>query len=274
LHTPSIVFDYPALNQGFAILLTIRYSEDMASIFLIGPMGSGKSTVGKALARKINYPFYDADHEIENRCGVDIPTIFEFEGEAGFREREKKMLAELTGLEPVVLATGGGAILKRSNRKLLRDNGHVIMLSVEIEEQLRRVSLNKKRPLLQGGDVEAKLRKLMEERYALYEKTAHHIVSTNSDRMQRVVTSIYQYLLSQEIIEPVATKSSNGKSASSKTNRRRGKTATSTSKKAASKRTGAKTSKASSTARAKAFSESAKELDKKRAKRSNVKKKV
>ena len=273
-------------------------------------MGSGKSTVGKALARKINYPFYDADHEIENRCGVDIPTIFEFEGEAGFREREKKMLAELTGLEPVVLATGGGAILKRSNRKLLRDNGHVIMLSVEIEEQLRRVSLNKKRPLLQGGDVEAKLRTLMEERYALYEKTAHHIVSTNSDRMQRVVASIYQHLVSQEIIEPVTAKSSS-KSTASKTNRRRGKTATSSSKKTASKGTttksatksttknAAKTGKVSSTASAKSSSESgassndkqakrtdskptsakratqnAKELDKKRSKRSNVKKKV
>jgi len=270
-------------------------------------MGSGKSTVGKALARKINYPFYDADHEIENRCGVDIPTIFEFEGEAGFREREKKMLAELTGLEPVVLATGGGAILKRSNRKLLRDNGHVIMLSVEIEEQLRRVSLNKKRPLLQGGDVEAKLRTLMEERYALYEKTAHHIVSTNSDRMQRVVASIYQHLISQEIIEPVTAKSSSGKSTASKTSQRRGKTATGTSKKTTSKRTSnksatknvAKTGKASSTVSAKSSSESGtssndkqakrteskptsakratqntKELDKKRSKRSNVKKKV
>lgn len=262
-------------------------------------MGSGKSTVGKALARKINYPFYDADHEIENRCGVDIPTIFEFEGEAGFREREKKMLAELTGIEPIVLATGGGAVLKRSNRKLLRDNGHVIMLSVEIEEQLRRVSLNKKRPLLQGGDVEAKLRKLMEERYALYEKTAHHIISTSSDRMQRVVASIYQHLLNQEIIEPVPAKSSNAKSAPRKTNRRNGKTAASTSKKTASKRTTTKTRKASSTTKAKTLSEpgassndkqakrteskpastrratqNAKELDKKHTKRSNVKKKV
>jgi len=217
------------------------------------------------------------------------------------------MLAELTGLEPVVLATGGGAILKRSNRKLLRDNGHVIMLSVEIEEQLRRVSLNKKRPLLQGGDVEAKLRTLMEERYALYEKTAHHIVSTNSDRMQRVVASIYQHLISQEIIEPVTAKSSSGKSTASKTSQRRGKTATGTSKKTTSKRTSnksatknvAKTGKASSTVSAKSSSESGtssndkqakrteskptsakratqntKELDKKRSKRSNVKKKV
>ena len=240
-------------------------------------MGSGKSTVGKALARKISYPFYDADHEIENRCGVDIPTIFEFEGEAGFREREKKMLAELTKLEPVVLATGGGAVLNRTNRKLLRDNGHVIMLSVEIEEQLRRVSLNKKRPLLQGGDVEAKLRKLMEERYALYEKTAHHIVSTNSDRMQRVVAGIYQYLVNQEIILPIIAKSSRSKSTARNTSSRntgsnktrgRSKTATSSNKKATSKRTTPKTGQTQSTGKIKTPSDSNAASDNKQAKRS------
>ena len=170
-------------------------------------MGSGKSTVGKALARKIKHPFYDADHEIENRCGVDIPTIFEFEGEAGFREREKRILSELTAIDPVVLATGGGAILKRGSRKLLRDNGYVILLSVTIEEQLRRVSLNKNRPLLHGGDVENKLRKLMEERGALYEKTAHHVVQTDSSRMQTVVNSITTHLAEAGLIKPPARRS-------------------------------------------------------------------
>ena len=174
-------------------------------------MGSGKSTVGKALARRLGYPFLDADREIEIRCGVDIPTIFEFEGEAGFRAREKKIIAELADIDPVIMATGGGAILNRSNRKTLRDNGYVIMLSVEIEEQLRRVSLNKNRPLLQGDDVEKKLRMLMDERRALYESTAHHIVSTNSSRMQNVVAKIARHLVREKIIaelKPAAVKQS------------------------------------------------------------------
>jgi len=171
-------------------------------------MGSGKSTVGKALARRIGYPFLDADREIEIRCGVDIPTIFEFEGEAGFRAREKKIIAELADIDPVIMATGGGAILNRSNRKTLRDNGYVIMLSVEIEEQLRRVSLNKNRPLLQGDDVEKKLRVLMDERRALYESTAHHIVSTNSSRMQNVVAKITRHLVREKIIADLAPPSS------------------------------------------------------------------
>lgn len=182
-------------------------------------MGSGKSTVGKALARKIKHPFYDADHEIENRCGVDIPTIFEFEGEAGFREREKRILTELTALEPIVLATGGGAILKRGNRKLLRDNGHVILLSVTIEEQLRRVSLNKNRPLLQGGDVENKLRTLMQERRELYEKTAHHVVQTDSSRMQTVVNGIMRHLTEAGMVDVVETRSSTTTSRSKKSPR-------------------------------------------------------
>jgi len=181
----------------------------MASIFLIGPMGSGKSTVGKALARRIGYPFLDADREIETRCGVDIPTIFEFEGETGFRAREKKIIAELSEIDPVIMATGGGAILNRSNRKTLRDNGYVIMLSVEIEEQLRRVSLNKNRPLLQGDDVEKKLRVLMDERRALYESTAHHIVSTNSSRMQNVVAKITRHLVREKIIPELTATSGN-----------------------------------------------------------------
>ena len=176
-------------------------------------MGSGKSTVGKALARRLGYPFLDADREIETRCGVDIPTIFEFEGEAGFRAREKKIISELAAIDPVIMATGGGAILNRSNRKTLRDNGYVIMLSVEIEEQLRRVSLNKNRPLLQGDDVEKKLRVLMDERRAIYESTAHHIVSTNSSRMQNVVAKIARHLVREKIVPELPS------TAGSKTNK-------------------------------------------------------
>ncbi len=188
----------------------------MARIYLIGPMGSGKSTVGKSLARKHQFDFYDSDREIEARCGVDIPTIFEFEGEAGFRKRERNILAELAKLENVVIATGGGAILKPANRKLLRETGYVILLAVDLEEQLRRVALNRNRPLLQVGDVEAKLKSLMDERHSLYESTAHHVVSTNSSRMQNVVAKITRHLVREKIVEATATTrttSSSGKAA-------------------------------------------------------------
>lgn len=197
---------YAGLFFGRGILLkpvvirSIFNGPAMARIFLIGPMGSGKSSVGKSLARKLQFEFYDSDREIEARCGVDIPTIFEFEGEAGFRNRERKVLAELAELDNAVIATGGGAILNRANRKTLRDSGHVILLAVDLEEQLRRVSLNKNRPLLQVGDVEAKLRSLMEERRSLYESTAHHVVSTNSSRMQNVVAKITRHLVRSELV--------------------------------------------------------------------------
>ena len=164
-------------------------------------MGCGKTTVGKSLARKLGYPFLDSDREIESRCGVDIPTIFEFEGEAGFRRREVRIINELTKLEPAVIATGGGSILDPRNRKRLHQRGHVILLSVDIKEQLRRVSLNKGRPLLAVDDVEARLTKLMSERRALYEEAAHHTVSTNSSRMQNVVTKIMRHLQREKIIE-------------------------------------------------------------------------
>lgn len=173
----------------------------MTSVFLIGPMGSGKSTVGKSLSRRLGVPFYDTDREIESRCGVDIPTIFEFEGEKGFRHRERKIIDELTQLAPLVLATGGGSVLSPKNRRLLRDRGHVILLSVDIKEQLRRVSLNKNRPLLKVDDVEAKLIKLMDERRELYESTAHHIVSTNSSRMQNVTAKIMRHLQKHKLVE-------------------------------------------------------------------------
>ncbi len=187
----------------------------MANIFLIGPMGSGKSTVGKSLARKLGYPFFDTDREIESRCGVDIPTIFEFEGEKGFRDRERKIIDELSAITPVVLGTGGGSILSPKNRRILRERGHVILLSVDIKEQLRRVSLNKNRPLLKVDDVEAKLIKLMDERRELYEETAHHVVSTNSSRMQNVIAKIMRHLQKESLV-PASAASATTKGSSKK----------------------------------------------------------
>ncbi len=163
-------------------------------------MGSGKSTVGKALANKLGYDFYDSDREIEHRCGVDIPTIFDYEGEVGFRDREARMIDELTGRKKCVLATGGGAILREANRVCLRERGHVVLLSVDIKEQLRRVGQDTRRPLLHTEDPEAKLRALMEERAPIYQALAHVEISTDARRMHHVVTRILKHLKSNQII--------------------------------------------------------------------------
>ncbi len=175
----------------------------MTSIFLVGPMGSGKSTVGRALARKIGYRFLDSDREIEARCGVDIPTIFDYEGESGFRDRETRMVNELSLLPGIVLATGGGSILREENREYLKSRGHVILLQVDIKEQLRRVSSDTNRPLLQTADPAARLRALMEEREPIYKSVAHVEVSTDARRMYHVVSRILRHLKRADIsLEP------------------------------------------------------------------------
>ena len=166
----------------------------MTSIFLVGPMGSGKSTVGRALAKKIGYKFLDSDREIEARCGVDIPTIFDYEGEAGFRDRETRMINELTKLPGIILATGGGSILREENRTYLKDRGHVILLKVDIKEQLRRVAFDSNRPLLQTDDPAARLKALMEEREPIYKSVADVEISTDSRRMYHVVTRILRHV--------------------------------------------------------------------------------
>lgn len=172
----------------------------MASIYLIGPMGAGKSTVGRALARKLDYDFYDSDREIEARCGVDIPTIFEYEGEIGFRDRESAVLEELTSLPDSVVATGGGSVLRAENREFLR-RGHVVLLSVDIKEQLRRVGSNNQRPLLQGADPEKKLNDLMAARGPIYQEACDVEISTDARRMHHVVNRILKHLKTEQIID-------------------------------------------------------------------------
>lgn len=157
-------------------------------------MGSGKSTVGRALANKIGYQFLDSDREIEARCGVDIPTIFDYEGEAGFRDRESRMINELTKRPGIVLATGGGSVLREENRANLKDRGHVILLQVDIKEQLRRVAFDSNRPLLQTDDPAARLKALMEEREPIYKSVADVEISTDSRRMYHVVSRILRHL--------------------------------------------------------------------------------
>jgi len=184
----------------------------MKSLFLVGPMGSGKTSVGRQLARKLSYEFFDSDREIEARCGVDIPTIFEYEGEQGFRDREEAILNELTAKGGIVLATGGGSILRECNRQRLNSRGYVILLSVDIKEQLRRVSLNTNRPLLQTDNPEQRLREIMQQREPIYQAVADVEISTDSSRMQNVVYKILRHLKSKNLINHtlVSKKNSTG----------------------------------------------------------------
>lgn len=148
------------------------------NLFLVGLMGAGKTTVGKLLARHYGCTFHDSDHEIEARTGVKIPVIFEIEGEAGFRKREEAMIAELTGLSGIVLATGGGAILSEASRARLRANGVVIYLRGLPEHLHERTRHDRNRPLLQTGDPLARLRELFTLRDPLYREVADIVVDT------------------------------------------------------------------------------------------------
>jgi len=152
-------------------------------------MGSGKTTVGKQLAKRLRMDFVDSDHMIEERCGVSISTIFDIEGEEGFRKRETKMLTELCERPSVVLATGGGAIVTEENRILLR-KGFVVYLNTSIETQLARTQKNQNRPLLDNVDAETKLKQLMEERGKLYEQEADLIVVSGDRVVSKVVDEI------------------------------------------------------------------------------------
>jgi shikimate kinase len=164
------------------------------NIYLVGPMGSGKSAVGRILARMVDAPFLDSDAEIEKRTGVDISYIFEKEGEPRFRQREKEAIEALTALEPLVLATGGGAILLPESRALLSQRGCVVYLMTSVEQQAHRVSHARHRPLLANVDPEAKLRQLMAEREPLYSAVADLQVSTDGRKIQAVAEEIIKGL--------------------------------------------------------------------------------
>jgi len=164
------------------------------NLYLIGPMGTGKTAVGKHVARLLRVPFYDSDAEIERRSGVDIPYIFEEQGEAGFREREREALAALVALEPIVMATGGGAVLSATNRQLLATTGIVIYLETSLSQQLQRVGTGRGRPLLKGVDLAARLRQLREVREPLYREIADLTISTDNRRVGRVAELILREL--------------------------------------------------------------------------------
>ncbi len=164
----------------------------MQNLILIGPMGSGKTTVGKQLAKRARMEFVDSDHMIEDRCGVSISTIFDIEGEDGFRKREAKMLQELCEQNNMVLATGGGAVMSEENRILLRKSGYVVYLQTSIETQLSRTQKTRNRPLLDNVDAQEKLTELMEERGKLYEQEADLVVKSGERVVSKVVEEILQ----------------------------------------------------------------------------------
>ena len=154
-------------------------------MLLVGPMGVGKTTVGKMLAEETGRRFMDCDQEIERRAGADIPWIFDVEGEAGFRDRETALLKELRCQPNMVIATGGGAVLRSGNRRLLRDAGLVIYLDASLELLLARTAKDKKRPLLQGGDPRETLRKILDEREALYRSVADIRLELDAEASRR-----------------------------------------------------------------------------------------
>jgi shikimate kinase len=164
------------------------------NLFLTGPMGAGKSTIGRQLSRQLKKPFHDSDNEIEKRTGVDIPLIFELEGEAGFRKRESAVIDELTQLDDIILATGGGAILDPQNRDHLTSRGTVIYLHTSVSQQLKRTGRDRNRPLLQTGDPRGKLEELMAVREPLYRATADIVINTDGMRVMDVVKQIIRQL--------------------------------------------------------------------------------
>lgn len=160
------------------------------NIFLVGPMGAGKSAVGRQLARALHLPFMDSDDEIESRTGVDIAFIFEKEGEAGFRKREAVVIDELTRIDGVVLATGGGAVVDPENRSRLGGRGFVVYLYTTVDQQFARTNKGRERPLLENGDRRQILEELLLARDPLYREIADLVVDTNGRKVRSVAREI------------------------------------------------------------------------------------
>ncbi|MBT0586096.1 shikimate kinase AroK [Alteromonas oceanisediminis] len=160
------------------------------NIFLVGPMGAGKSTIGRHLADELHLEFYDSDQEIERRTGADIAWIFDLEGEDGFRQREETVINDLTDLQGIVLATGGGSVVSKAIRNRLSARGIVVYLQTTIDKQVARTQRDKRRPLLQNDNPEQVLRDLAGERNPLYEEVADYVVETDDQSARAVANQI------------------------------------------------------------------------------------
>jgi shikimate kinase len=171
------------------------------NIILVGLMGAGKSTIGRQLARRMNLTFYDSDKVIEERTGVPIPTIFEVEGEAGFREREEHVIAELTAMRGIMLATGGGSVLRASNRQHIKDGGCVIYLRASADHLFQRIKHDQSRPLMQTPNPMQTLRDLLKAREPYYLEVADLIVPTGKQKVNVILREIHNKLKQlQEVI--------------------------------------------------------------------------
>ncbi len=162
----------------------------MQNLFLIGPMGSGKTSIGRQLAERMDLEFFDSDKEIENRTGVDIALIFEIEGEEGFRQREEKMIEELAVKSDCVIATGGGVILAEKNRLCLKATGRVVYLKSSAANLHERTIKDKRRPLLNTEDRFMTIKDILKVRGPIYEDVADIIVSTDDKTIKQIIETI------------------------------------------------------------------------------------
>jgi shikimate kinase len=168
------------------------------NIILIGPMGAGKTTIGRQLAKKLSKQFYDSDHEIEQKTGADIPLIFELEGEEGFRKRESQVLSELVSRQNVVLSTGGGAVLDPQNRKAFTENGIIIYLKSTAEKLFSRIADDKRRPLLQSDDRLNKIKTILDEREPIYLELADEVIDTQDLGIKQITQKIIELIKKYE----------------------------------------------------------------------------
>jgi len=163
-------------------------------IIFVGPMGAGKTTIGRQVAKSLGRKFFDSDKEIEKRTGATIPLIFELEQEDGFRKRESAMIKELSSKPDIVLATGGGAVLKKQNRDIMNKQGYVIYLCAPVEQLMRRTARDKNRPLLQTDNPKQTIKDLLKIRDPLYREVADLIMETNGLSVTQVVTKLKKVL--------------------------------------------------------------------------------
>lgn len=169
--------------------------KNSKNIFLVGPMGAGKTTIGKLLSERMHLQFIDADKYIEDVTGADIPWIFDVEGEEGFRERENRAIDDLTQRDGIMLSTGGGAVLREDNRQYLRDRGVVVYLYASVDQQVERTARDRNRPLLQNDDPAGVLNRLFEIRDPLYREVADLVVTTDARHPSAVARDIADKIL-------------------------------------------------------------------------------
>ncbi|BCE01008.1 shikimate kinase AroK [Marinicellulosiphila megalodicopiae] len=172
------------------------------NIILIGPMGAGKSTIGLLLADVIGCEFRDSDKEVEDKAGANIPWIFDVEGESGFREREFQAIEYLTSEKNIVIATGGGAVIRKENRDLLSKYGCIVYLKTSVEQQLLRTHKDANRPLLQQDDPKKVLTQLLKQREPLYIELADLIVDTNANTPKQIVEKITEFKQTYDLSNP------------------------------------------------------------------------